>query len=200
MDPCLGLVASQHDAGALNASASGFFGLMTIPRAPLCYATDSCQQVIVFRHRPQPISFRVPAHFVLIFILHRNANMSQFHLLWHPTYCNTSVANDAVDTLASCSLGSRFQFLRKKKPRLRWPITFSFPHGLKNTPTTWPLRIKSFLIYASHSSPVSTYRPIKVNGKVDPMHAMKAYERIAPLILNFCARCRWVVTFNSAPQ
>lgn len=80
MDPCLGLVASQHDAGALNASASWFFVLMTIPRAQLCCATDSCQHVIVFGHRPRPMSFRVSGYFVLIFILHRNANVLPTHL------------------------------------------------------------------------------------------------------------------------
>jgi len=115
VDPCLGLVASQHDVGALNASANVFFVLMTIPRAPLCCATDSCQHVIVFSHRPQPVSFRVQAHFVLIFILHRKANVSHSHLLCHPTYRDTSVPNDAVATLASCSLGSVFQFPRGKK-------------------------------------------------------------------------------------
>jgi hypothetical protein len=197
--PWSGSIASQHDSGALNASASGFFVLMTIPRSPLCYAINSCQHVIVFSHRTQPVSFRVPAHFVLIFILHSNANVPHSSLFRHPTYCNTSVPNDAVGTLASCSLGSGFQFLQNKT-RLCWPIAFSFPHGLKNTPTTWPLHTKSFLIHASHSLSVSTYRPIKAKVKVGPLHAMKAYERIAPLILTLCARCRWVVTSNPATQ
>ena len=139
MDPCLGLVASQHYAGALNASASGFFALMTIPRAPLCCATDSCQHIIVFSHRPQPMSFRVPAHFVLVFILHRNANVSHSHLFCHPTYSNTSVPKDAVGTLASCSLGSGFQFLRET------PVYVDRSHTVFLTVSKTPLRHDGFV-------------------------------------------------------
>jgi hypothetical protein len=122
----------------MRQSVSGSFVLMTTSRAPLCCATDSCQGVIVFSHRLQPMLFRVPAEFVLIFKLQRNASVSHNHL-----FCwLLSVWSDVLE---------HFSTERRSWPSAFTLAGFEVPISARTTPMFTDL-IHSFPQSQKHSS------------------------------------------------
>lgn len=110
-----------------------FIVFMTLCQAPLCRATDSCQDVIVFfSHRMQPMSFQAPAEFVLIFILYRNAHVSHTHSFILPVWLHVLQQCCAEHRGSKpCFTFSRFGIPVSTKTTSCWPISFTDILSLK---------------------------------------------------------------------